>query len=362
MTRVDRDRLGVALGVSLVAHVLFGVLAGLFSAPPALPDYLPPIIVELDPPEEVLPEPPPEPPPEPEVIPPEESETVAPATSDQVAPAATSGGAPEAVVEDAGSLGGAGGVGGRQSGAQREGSAQRGADPMANAPPRDFSLEELYGRESSDAPRRRSGSEDVLQPDPESVAADVALPDWAGTVLSDAGVSADQMSVSEATSVAERLRDSEFERMLTDAIAGVRSDSSSSGEAAPGAQEAPATGTPGGDGASEGPATASPGSGVGDRRITWQRGERGSAGRLPDLTAADFGGRVPAETLFVVIFEVDEGGRVVPGSIILQRRSVHTAANEKIRRAIASWRFQAKPGAQAESAVFTLVVRREDLD
>ncbi|MFW5844204.1 MAG: hypothetical protein ACOCW6_09775, partial [Spirochaetota bacterium] len=204
------------------------------------------------------------------------------------------------------------------------------------------------------APRRGSRSGDVLRPDEESLAQDVTLPDWAGTVLSQAGVSADQMSVSEATSVAERIdTNPEFESLLSDAIAGLnRRAAESDPGTTPGETPGPGAGT-------EGPASESADGVQGDPRLAWEGGDRGGAGPLPELTAADFQNQVPAETRFVVIFEVDERGGVVPGSIIFQQRSLYTQANEKLRRAIASWRFA--PGAGTQSAVFTLIVRREDV-
>jgi hypothetical protein len=333
MTHQERDRLSIAVGFSVIVHLVIAVLSGFFASAPA-PDHLPPLRVELNVPEPApLPEPePPAPEPAPEPTPVPEPETPAP-TPQAPAPGTSAPGA-------AGSQG-----------------PPAGPDPLSGPAPDEITEADIWGRRERTAPRRQQPREDVLRADPDSLAPDVTRPDWAGTVLSQAGVSDDQMTDSERTAVAERIESNpEFEPLLTEAIEALDR---------PGAAERLAPGTSGQE-----PSPA-PGSGTGtdgtadgsqgDPRLSWEGGDRGDAGPLPVLTAEDFEGRVPAETRFVVIFEVNEGGGVLPGSIIFQQRSVYTAVNEKLRRAIASWRFDPASGAGTQSAVFALVVRREDV-
>jgi TonB family protein len=70
---------------------------------------------------------------------------------------------------------------------------------------------------------------------------------------------------------------------------------------------------------------------------------------------------VPARLEFVVVFDVDPQGVVVPGSVILQKSSGHTAVDRKVRSAILNWKFLPKPQAETETGVFTLVVERSDI-
>lgn len=330
MTHQERDRLSIAVGFSVVVHLIIAVLSGVFGTSPDLPDYLPPLRVELNAPEPVEPVP----------VPLSEAEPEPPAPTEPPEPTPETAPAPATPAPQS--------------------QAPAGADPMAERPGREFSLDEIMGVQGAGAPRdRRQSREDVLQADPDSLAPDVALPDWAGTVLSQAGVSTEQMSVSEATDVADRIRrNPEFRRLLSEAIEGVNR-SAADGRRSPeaGGQE-PSPGPGSEPGTADGTATDGA---QGDPRLSWQGGDRGAAGPLPELTAADFGNQVPAEVRFVVIFEVNDRGGVVPGSIIFQQRSLYTAANQKLRSAVASWRFDPKPGAPTESAVFTLVVRREDV-
>jgi len=64
MIHQERGRLSIAVGFSVVVHVVVAVLSGFFASPPALPDYLPPLRVELNVPEPLEPEPAPVPEPE----------------------------------------------------------------------------------------------------------------------------------------------------------------------------------------------------------------------------------------------------------------------------------------------------------
>lgn len=100
----------------------------------------------------------------------------------------------------------------------------------------------------------------------------------------------------------------------------------------------------------------------GSEFIQWFGGERAAlSAEPPDLTAADFGGQVPAVVNYVVVFEVDASGRVVPGSLILTRSSGYTAADQKVRRAVQGWRFQSATGSPNVTAIATLQILRGEI-
>jgi len=81
----------------------------------------------------------------------------------------------------------------------------------------------------------------------------------------------------------------------------------------------------------------------------------------PKLTASDFGGTVPARVSYLVVFEVDENGLVVPGSLILRQSSGYTLADQKVRRAISTWRFDPAPGTSPVTAIATLHIARDEI-
>ncbi|MFW5684525.1 MAG: hypothetical protein ACOC1I_06715, partial [Spirochaetota bacterium] len=126
---------------------------------------------------------------------------------------------------------------------------------------------------------------------------------------------------------------------------------------------------PGGDaGTDDGSEAARPGSDPtaipGGGSIEWVgSGTRRPVGQLvlPRLTASDFGGQVPARISFLVVFEVNEDGLVVPGSLILRQSSGYTLADQKVRRAVSSWRFDPAPGTRPVTAIATLHIARDQI-
>lgn len=100
----------------------------------------------------------------------------------------------------------------------------------------------------------------------------------------------------------------------------------------------------------------------GSEFIEWFGGERAAlSAEPPELAADDFGGQVPAVVNYMVVFEVDAAGRVVPGSLILTRSSGYTAADQKVRRAVQGWRFQPAPGSPNVTAIATLQILRGEI-
>ena len=82
---------------------------------------------------------------------------------------------------------------------------------------------------------------------------------------------------------------------------------------------------------------------------------------LPQLTAADFGGAVPARVSYVVVLEISAEGFIVPGSLILRQSSGYTAADAKVRTAVSTWRFETAPGSSPAAAIATLHIERKDV-
>jgi hypothetical protein len=243
----------------------------------------------------------------------------------------------------------------------------------------------------------RSGSQSTPRVQ-EAENPEATLPEWVRNPSSETDSSEQRMSREQARELARKIEaDPEFRNRLRSVLSRLeeqrsRSSRQSGAEgpdrgdnnAGPGEGGAPGADNnegPGSDNGSDngtdngtGPGSGGPGSGPdgtsetpGNRRdaaIQWSSttGGRGVPGRLPDLTPADFGGRVPGETTFVVVFEVDRTGTVVPGSIIFQQQSIHPRANEKLRSAIRQWTFAEKPQAQRETAIFSLTVQRGDVE
>jgi hypothetical protein len=226
------------------------------------------------------------------------------------------------------------------------------------------------------------------------------LPDWAERTMERAGISTEEMSSEEATQLAEKLEaDPELERRLESVIAAVsasrRNAAQSPGqrESRPGTDgEAPGRSAAesrspgqadagGSDGdaeaaqpAEDAPSTERPGDGQ-DRTASSTSGDsalqflgpgtgslRPSRGFPEDiLSQEDFPGVVPAETRFVIVFEISPSGVVVPGSVIFQQQSPYTSVNEKIRRAVVNWGFTPHGADEPVTAIFTPIVRREDV-
>ncbi len=116
-------------------------------------------------------------------------------------------------------------------------------------------------------------------------------------------------------------------------------------------------------GGEEGPATATTAL-PGGSAIEWV----GSGGRrprgqlvLPTLTASDFGGQVPARISYLIVFEVNAAGQIVPGSLILRQSSGYTLADQKVRASISSWGFDPAPGAPPVTAIATLHITRDEI-
>ncbi|TVQ17703.1 MAG: hypothetical protein EA382_18520 [Spirochaetaceae bacterium] len=80
---------------------------------------------------------------------------------------------------------------------------------------------------------------------------------------------------------------------------------------------------------------------------------------LPQIVAQDLGGQVPAWIDYIVVFDVDAAGTVVPGSLIFRQNSGYTAADQKVRQAIQRWQFEAAPGSPRVTAIATLRITRD---
>ncbi len=112
-----------------------------------------------------------------------------------------------------------------------------------------------------------------------------------------------------------------------------------------------------------GTATATRSDLPGDGIIEWI----GSGGRqavstdLPPLTGEDFGGQVPARVNYIIVFEVDSAGAVVPGSLILRQSSGYTLADQKIRSAVLRWRFEPAGNAPTVTAIASLQITRDEI-
>ena len=312
-----RQRLGYGILLAVALHVALAVASGFMDFVAPLPDYLGPVFVQFDSPE------PPEPAPVAQTEPPPAvpAPQPTPPAPTQPAPAAPRA-APSAP-----------------------------SAPSHDIPPKEWTVEELMGAQRSPAQRTRAPSA-AAAVDEQATAADGELPAWAGRAMQEAGISTEQMDRAEVIQVAQRIQaDSAFRSRLQEVIAAV--------EAAPARAAArdPAAAPGSGPAAAEGPGTD-----LGDGVIRWSDSDgRGGIPRLPRITAALFDGPVPARLEFIVLFDVDNRGSVIPGSIVLQTRSRYTRVNEEVRRTVRGWTFDAKPGAPSESAIFTLIVYREDV-
>jgi hypothetical protein len=81
----------------------------------------------------------------------------------------------------------------------------------------------------------------------------------------------------------------------------------------------------------------------------------------PALVADDFGGRVPADIGYVIVFEVDDHGIVIPGSLIFRNSSGYTRADEKVRQTVLTWRFNQSLGSPRVAAIVRLNIERADV-
>lgn len=352
----DRSRLGLAIIAATLLHVLIGV-GTLFvdwtaNVPPqefgpVLVDFepiMPPQIAAVSPtPQPVQPPPPApvQPTPQPSVQPP--PPTPQPPAPTPQPPTASAQPAPAPRPAQPAP---------QPTPPPRTATPTQPADPVPrhDIPMQEWDAASLQGATRSEAPRIATPSppRDV---DEAATAAAGELPAWAGQVMAESGISTAAMDQAQVVSVARRVdSDPRFRSQLQAAIAAV--------------QSAPASrpGTAGSTGGSApGSTTSTPGTEAGDGMIRWASDARGGVPAVPRITSDMFGGTVPARIEFVVLFDVDSSGRVVPGSLVFQTRSGYTRVNEEVRRTVSGWTFQQKPGAPVESAIFTLIVFREDV-
>ena len=354
MIHTDRDRLFLAVGVALVFHgALFGgfAIAGFDFTPypetspvtVTLPDYRPP---------EVEPEPEPVPV-EPEPVEPEPDPA-------EIAPAEAAPDEPEprpAEPEPAPPARDTGPVPAPPSAPSPSAPPATGSD----APPGAFSQDDLrWQRDDTAAAREadRTSDEDIFAID-EPDEADTDLPSWVveGEFSLQPESSLDRGEQEALDDMRETVPG--FADRLAELVEALENPGviGSDDEATDGA--GPADGR-----TEEGPGTPSATTELPGGAIEWVgSGSRQPAGELtePELTASDFGGTVPARVSYLVVFEVDEDGLVVPGSLILRQSSGYTLADQKVRRAISTWRFDPAPGTSPVTAIATLHIARDEI-
>jgi hypothetical protein len=370
----DRERLSASIALAVLLHAVVGVvfwLAGWTRVEP-YPEYTPPLYVDLEssfvpedpqevveePPEELnLQEPAPEQPAPAEPAPSEPAPTEeAPAT--ETPPAADV--APPQAAEPA----------------PPPPASQPAETPDAPAPPADSptapadpqpaqpeaepqetfdyegNMATLYGREERDDAPRRPADDGLFDIPEEPSEEPEDLPDWVNQ-LDNAGIPTEEMETEEIEELATKIeRDPELEALMRRANQAIEQgrvpQAETSGSDSPRTSE------------SASPATETIGE---NAAIQWSgpEGGRGPGGELPNITASDFQGPIPPRITFVVAFDVDSQGVVIPGSVIVQRKSGSTQVDRKVRNAILGWKFLPKPGADRETGVFTLVVERQDI-
>lgn len=217
-----------------------------------------------------------------------------------------------------------------------------------DAPPGSFSTEDLaWLDDSPDRDRQRTSDADLFAID-EPDDADTDLPSWVTegefSRQPEATLPADEQAA-----LAEK-RDTVpgFASRLAELVSALDNPPS----AGPGSADAPGSGP-------TGPSTTSL---PGGSSIDWgEAGSRSPIGTLtlPLLTASDFGGRVPARVSYLIIFDVNAQGQVVPGSLILRQSSGYTLADQKVRAALSTWRFEPAPGTPPVTAIATLHISRD---
>ena len=328
MTHQERDRLLVSLFLAVVIHIVIMILLSLVDW--QIRDYPEPtpVFVELPEYESTPPAPVPEPP-EPEVArQPEEVEPVPPepVPQPQLQPR------PQTTTPAPGAL---------QPPPVAAPAPPRGTD----APPGSFSTADLPWLSSpGSSPERETGrtSDDLFRID-EEPSPTGELPAWVaeGTIQPLSSLDAGSRESLEAKSATVP----GFQERLDAIIRSV--DRSTAGPATP------STSTP---------STSGDATGTGDPRFEWLGGgTRTVLGELgmPDLTSADFGGLVPGQFTYILVFDVNADGLVVPGSLIFRQSSGYTAADQKVRRAVATWRFESAPGSAPVTAICTLEIERD---
>jgi len=83
--------------------------------------------------------------------------------------------------------------------------------------------------------------------------------------------------------------------------------------------------------------------------------------RLPEYTGADFGPEGFSRIQYVIVFDVNADGRVVPGSLILRQSSGYTLADQRMLEAVSAWAFDLAPLAPNVTAICTVIIERDDL-
>jgi hypothetical protein len=359
MTTQEKERLGLALAASLVVHViaLLIVQFGDWRVAP-LPEFTGPMYVEVEPLErepadtqglaraEAAPE-----------AAPEAAEEAAPAepippqpTPSEPAPRETPSRAEPAPEPPAA--------------ADEPRAAPSGADPLAGERrTEEFTPEDLQGTERRPGAREAPPREEEFQrlPDESATAAEATRPDWATRprdTVEEAGISTEGVAEGEVEDLAEKVAtDPAFRRALQEVTNALEQRATPDG---PGSTAAP------GDGQAQPEAQAPADAPSGDSRFEWVGAGNRELLNTPAVsdgffTSADFGGSVPARTSFVVVFEVDSRGNVLPGSVIFQQGSGYVIAREKLRRRVREWTFEPAAGAEVATGIFTLVVRRDDI-
>ena len=240
----------------------------------------------------------------------------------------------------------------------------RGADPLSGR--RQTEEFDVFGRQDRPEPRsapRESDERQQLSPDESATATDPTVPDWATApreTVEAAGISTEGVSEDEMQDLAEKVAtDSDFRRRLQDVTAALERRTSDGAATDRAPRDSPD------NGAQQEPTADD--STPGDSRFEWVgTGDRQLISRPPVpqgfFSSEDFGGEVPAEASFVVVFEVDPRGNVVPGSVIFQQGSSYVIAKEKLRSRIREWSFdRTAPNAEDATGIFTLVIQREDI-
>ncbi len=357
MSPQDRDRLVAGWIIALVVHGL--LVLGLSFADLSYADYpeVTPVLVELpeylpapsaspeEPrptePEEAEPEPePPEPEPEPEPPPePEPQEIGSRSTPEQQpAPAPVPQEAPRREVEP---------------------QPEPEPEPEERAPSEeDFDAYDLRTAESA-SPRTRETlrtSDESLFSFSEPDAGDPDAPEWVSSLDSTtpgAEVEAEStMNVSDREELRDRYQSVPgFEDRLREVIRGLEDPDARAAETPP---------RDSGDGETS---VDRPGDTDLPGEITWVGDGRGLVHEpvLPGLTAAHFGGRVPAQVTYIIVFDVDATGLVLPTSLLFRQSSGYTAADREVAAAVRQWQFEPARGAPMATAILTLRLQRGDL-
>lgn len=357
MIHTDRERLFLAVGVALVFHaVLFGglALAGFDFTPypetspvtVTLPDYTPPEVERQIEPEPVEPEPV-EPEPPPARIAPAEPE-LAPAEPAPAEPAPE----PAPPARDAGPVP----------------APRASSEPPASgtdAPPGAFSQDDLRWLNDDDVPDREGDRtpDDLFAIDePDEV--DTDLPSW--VVEGEFSLQPESSLERGEQRALEQMRETVpgFADRLAELVEALENPPGAADFDGEGGEDAPGEADGSDGGVDDGPSTPSSTTEVPGGAIEWVgSGSRRPVGELtrPDLTASDFGGTVPARVSYLIVFEVDEDGLVVPGSLILRQSSGYTLADQKVRRAVSTWRFDQAPGTRPVTAIATLHIARDEI-